>query len=124
LLAAQHVRFNRLQKDSDMKSMKIVVATMIAAIALPALAQISSTHRIDERQREQRQQIDEGVRSGQLNSREASVLRNQQAKIRQMERQAMADGVMSNKEKAKIEYYQDKESLRIAKQTHNLHTAN
>ena len=106
-----------------MKTLKNLSAAMIAAFAFPAFAQIASTQRIDQRQQEQQQRIDQGVRSGDITSKEAAHLRKQQAKIRQMERQAMADGRMSIKEKARIEFAQNKESLRIAKQKHNLHTA-
>ena len=106
-----------------MKTMKNLSVAMIAAFAFPAFAQIAGTPRIDERQQEQQQRIDQGVRSGDITKKEAAHLRKQQAKIRQMERRAMADGRMSIKEKAQIELAQDKESLRIAKQKHNLHTA-
>ena len=106
-----------------MKFMKNLCAAMIAAFAFPAFAQIASTPRIDERQQEQQQRIDQGARSGDITKKEAAHLRKQQAKIRQMERRAMADGRMSVKEKAQIELAQNKESLRIAKQKHNLHTA-
>lgn len=106
-----------------MKSMTFVAAALFATLSLPAFAEVSSTPRIDQRQQEQQQRIDQGVRSGDITSKEAAHLRKQQAKIRQMERQAMADGRMSAKEKAQIELAQNKESLRIAKQKHNPHTA-
>ena len=106
-----------------MKSTKILAAAVIAAFAFPVFAQTASTPRIDERQQHQQQRIDEGVRSGALNKKEQAALRKHQAKIRAMERRAMADGKMTATEKARIELAQNQESLRISKQKHNLHTA-
>jgi hypothetical protein len=101
----------------------MLAAALIALFALPALAQVASTPRIDERQAEQQRRIEEGIRSGQINRKEAAHLRRQQARIQRMENQAMADGRMSRAERIRIEHAQNKESLRIAKQKHNLHTA-
>ena len=69
------------------------------------------------------ERIEEGVRSGAITRKEAAHLRRQQARIQRMENQAMADGRMSRRERIRIEHAQNKESLRIAKQSHNLHTA-
>ena len=106
-----------------MKRTTILASAVIAAIALPVFAQVASTPRIDERQAEQQRRIEEGIRSGQINRKEAAHLRRQQARIQRMENQAMADGRMSRAERVRIEHAQNKESLRIAKQKHNLHTA-
>ena len=106
-----------------MTSTPILAAALVAAFALPVFAQVASTPRIDQRQAEQQRRIEAGIRSGQINRKEAAHLRRQQARIQQMENQAMADGRMSRPERIRIEHAQNKESLRIAKQKHNLHSA-
>ncbi len=102
-----------------MKNMKFVTAMAIAAFAFPALAQTTGTPRIDQRQANQQQRIDEGVKSGQLNKKEAARLEKGQKRIQKMENKAMADGKMTKKERAAIEKAQDRESRRIAREKHD-----
>jgi len=106
-----------------MKSMKFVTAAVFFALALPAFAQTTSTPRIDQRQKQQQQRIDQGVKSGELNKKEAARLEKGQARIQKMENKAMADGKMSAKERAKIEKAQDRESRRIFREKHDKQTA-
>ena len=106
-----------------MKSMKFVTATFIAAFAFPALAQTTSTPRIDQRQQNQQQRIDQGVKSGQLNQKEAARLQKGQARVQKMEDKAVADGKVTAKERRKIERAQDKQSRKIAREKHDKQTA-
>jgi Tfp pilus assembly protein FimT len=106
-----------------MKSMKFVTAAVIATFAFPVFAQTTSTPRIDQRQKEQQQRIDQGVKSGQLNRKEAARLEKGQERIQKMENKAMADGKVSAKERAKIEKAQDRESKRIFREKHDKQTA-
>ena len=99
--------------------MKFVTAAVIAAFALPAFSQTTSTPRIDQRQKQQQQRIDQGVKSGELNRKEAERLQKGQARIQKMENKAMADGKMTPKERAKIEKAQDRESKRIFREKHD-----
>ena len=95
-----------------MKNMKFVTAAAIAAFAFPVFAQTTSTPRIDQ-----------GVKSGQLNKKEAARLEKGQERIQKMENKAMADGKMTKKERAAIEKAQDRESRRIAREKHDKQTA-
>ncbi len=99
----------------------IIAAAVITACALPglSLAQTTSTPRIDQRQENQQKRIDQGVKSGELNEKEARRLEKGQAKVQKMENKAMADGTMTNKEKARIEKAQDKQSKKINRETHD-----
>ena len=110
-----------------MKSVKLVTAAVVAALAFPVIAQTQpqtkSTARIDQRQANQQQRIDQGVKSGQLNKKEAARLEKGQERIQKMENKAMADGKMTAKERAKIEKAQDRESKRIAREKHDKQTA-
>ena len=99
--------------------MKFVTAAVIAALALPAFAQTSSTPRIDQRQKNQQQRIDQGVKSGELNRKEAARLQKGQDRIQKMENKAAADGKVTAKERAKIEKAQDRESKRIFREKHD-----
>ena len=105
-------------------------STMIALIiaALPGIAfaqstDTKSTPRIDKRQAEQQQRIDQGVKSGQLTGKEAARLEKGQDRIQKMENKAMADGKMTKKERAKIEKAQDRESKKIYREKHDKQTA-
>ena len=99
----------------------IIAAVVIAAFALPgfALAQTTSTPRIDKRQEKQDQRIEQGVKSGELNKKEAARLEKGQERVQKMEDKAVADGKVTKKEKARIEHAQDVESKRIARQKHD-----
>jgi len=99
----------------------IIAAVVIAAFALPgvALAQTKSTPRIDQRQEKQEQRIEQGVKSGALNKKEAARLEKGQDRVQKMEDKAMTDGKVTRKEKARIEHAQDVESKRIARQKHD-----
>jgi Tfp pilus assembly protein FimT len=99
--------------------MKFVTAAVIAALALPVFAQTTSTPRIDQRQKNQQQRIDQGVKSGELNRKEAARLQKGQDRIQKMENKAAADGKVTAKERAKIEKAQDKESKRIFREKHD-----
>ncbi|MBA2486373.1 MAG: hypothetical protein H0V35_09800, partial [Nitrospira sp.] len=79
----------------------------------------ANTPKIDQRQTNQEQRIDQGIASGQLNQREANRLSNQQEHINKMEDKAKSDGVVTKKERSKIAKSQDRASHRIARQKHD-----
>ncbi len=106
-----------------MKTMKLLAAAAIAARALPALAQTTSTPRIDQRQANQERRIEQGEKSGALNKKEAARLEKGQARIQKMENKATADGKVTAKERARIEKAQNRESRRIFREKHDKQTA-
>jgi hypothetical protein len=106
-----------------MKSMNIVTAAMIAAFAIPALAQTAGTPRIDQRQLNQQQRIDQGAQSGQLNQKEAARLEKGQTHVQNVENKVTADGTVTNKERLRVEKAQDRQSRRIARQKHDRQVA-
>ena len=103
-----------------MKNVKFVTTAALIAMfslsALPALAQTTSTPRIDQRQANQQKRIDAGTKSGQLTPQEAARLQKGQTRVQKAEDKAMADGKMTAKERARIEKMQDRESKRIARE--------
>jgi uncharacterized membrane protein YebE (DUF533 family) len=102
-----------------MKLKSIVAALCVTALSLPALAQTASTPRIDQRQANQQQRIDQGVQSGALTQQEAARLQHGQEHVQNLENKATADGKVTAKERARIEHAQDVQSRRVYRQKHD-----
>lgn len=101
-----------------MKSRSILTLAVLAAIALPALAQ-TATPRIDQRQANQQQRIDQGVASGQLTGKEAARLEKGQERVQKMEDKAKADGKVTPTERARLQKAENVQSRHIAKEKHD-----
>lgn len=97
--------------------------TLIAAVALVApllaSAQTASTPRIDQRQASQDARIQQGGQSGALTQREAVKLERGQQHVQNVENRVAADGVVTGKEKARVEHAQDQQSKRIYREKHD-----
>jgi hypothetical protein len=102
-----------------MKSVKFVTFAAIAAFALPALAQTSSTKRVDQRQANQEQRIEQGEKSGALTPREVRGLERGQNRVQRIEGRAAADGKVTAKERRRLERAQDAQSRRIYREKHD-----
>lgn len=115
---------------------QFAVASLLAALAAPVFAQTATpatpatpavapaknpaaTPGIDQRQANQQQRIDQGVKSGQLTPREAARLEKGQDRIQKMEDKAKADGKVTAKERARIQHAQDVESRKIFREKHD-----
>ena len=105
-----------------MKTIKFLAIAALAASTLPVFAQTTSTPRIDQRQANQAQRIEQGKKSGALTSKEAARLEKGQARVQKAEDKAVADGKVTKKERRKIEHAQDVQSRRIYKQKHDKQT--
>ncbi len=77
-----------------------------------------------ERNVDQQQRIEQGLKSGQLSTGEAARLESGQARIDRMESNALKDGNLSPAEKARIQRAQNQESRRIYADKHNGITGN
>ena len=100
----------------------IIVAAAIAAVPALSHAQTqnpAATPGIDKRQEMQQKRIDQGVKSGELNQKEAARLERRQERIQNMEDKARADGTVTRKERGRIHHAQDQESKRIYRQKHD-----
>jgi Tfp pilus assembly protein FimT len=102
---------------------RLIVASVIAMFAAPAMAQTASTPRIDQRQQNQERRIEQGEKSGALNAREAARLERGQTRVQKMEDKAAADGKVTVKERRVIERAQNRQSRRIYRQKHDRQTA-
>lgn len=100
-----------------------LVAVAMALLPGLALAQTTSGAaagaRIDQRQANQQQRINQGVQSGELNAREAARLQRGQAHVQSIENRAKADGKITAQEAHRIERAQDRQSARIYTQKHD-----
>ena len=103
-----------------MRTYQLALAAVFSGVlASAAMAQTTSTERIDQRQANQQQRIDAGIKSGDLNKAEARRLERGQERVQKMEDKAMADGKVTKGEARKIEAAQDVQSGRIARQRHD-----
>lgn len=100
--------------------MKMIKTVAVLAIALPTLAFAqANSPRVDQRQANQEQRIDQGVASGSLTQREANRLERGQQHVDNMENRAKADGVVTRGERARLHQAQDAQSARIYRQKHD-----
>ncbi|MEW6513145.1 MAG: hypothetical protein AB1443_03990 [Pseudomonadota bacterium] len=100
---------------------RLLIAAAITAFTVPAFAQ-TYTPGIDQRQMNQEQRIDQGIASGQLNPREANRLERGQQRVDNMENRAKSDGVVTARERARLQHAQNVESKRIYRQKHDRQT--
>lgn len=114
-----------------MKLIHTLAATaLVAILATPAFAQDASVNANltagSETQRDVNQQdrIENGLKSGELNSREASKLEAGEARIDRQEARDMKDGTLSASEKARLQREQNAESKAIYNQKHDAQTGN
>ncbi|UCV29342.1 hypothetical protein [Ferribacterium limneticum] len=100
--------------------MKTIKALAAIAIVLPTLAFAqANTPRVDQRQANQEQRIDQGVASGSLTQREANRMERGQQHVDNMENRAKSDGVVTRQERARLHQAQDVQSKRIYRQKHD-----
>ncbi len=100
--------------------MKIIKTLAALSLVLPALAFAqANTPRIDQRQANQEQRIDQGIASGSLTPREANRLDRGQQHVDNMENRAKADGVVTRGERARLNQAQNVQSRRIYAQKHD-----
>jgi hypothetical protein len=101
------------------KTALLLALTMTSGITLAQSAGTTSTARIDQRQANQQQRIDRGVKSGALTRKEAARLQEGQQRIDRMEKKAMADGKITLSERRRIERAQDAQSRKIYREKHD-----
>lgn len=83
-----------------MKSILLAIG-MVAAFSFAASAQ-SNTPLVDDREKNQKQRIVDGVKDGELGIKETAKLLKQQAEIRKFERKAKADGTVTFGERVRL----------------------
>jgi len=74
---------------------------------------------VKERQENQQKRIAEGVKDGELTAKETRNLEGREVKIQHDKREAKADGVVTNRERAKLHREQNRSSRAIYRQKHD-----
>ncbi len=106
---------------------KMLKTLMIAAGLLGAglaSAQTAAVSQDVQRNVNQEQRIENGLKSGSLSTREAASLERQTARVDHMEAHALANGSVSPREQASIQRAENNVSRDIAHDTHNGITGN
>ena len=102
-----------------MKTTHALLTALALALPLLASAQTTSTPRIDQRQLNQENRIQQGVQSGSLTQKEAANLEKGQTHVQNMENKALSDGKITQKEAQRINETQNKQSRKIEQQKHD-----
>ena len=99
----------------------ILTMVFVLGLSVASMAQ-NSTPRVDRRERRQQTRIRRGVRSGQLNKREARRLEHQEARTERQEAAAKADGKVTRRERRHLNRRENRTSRRIYRQKHDAQT--
>jgi hypothetical protein len=107
--------------------MKRILSTTLAiaiaaAISASAMAQTNASE--VQRNVNQQTRIEEGLKSGELNTREAARLEKQESKVNRDEARALKDGKLTAAEKAKLQAEQNKVSQDIYREKHDAQKGN
>ncbi|MFO0681399.1 MAG: hypothetical protein U0234_05075 [Sandaracinus sp.] len=85
------------------------------ALTLPSLAAAQATvatptgqTATEQRQRDQETRFQQAITQGRIDAREAAVLTQQMQRIQQYQERAYADGVLTLREQARLERFQDR----------------
>lgn len=105
------------------------IHALIAAVALTAggiaFAQTPdpATPKLDKRAANQKQRVDKGVASGQLNAKETTRLEARESRLAANEAAAKADGKVTRAERVKLQREANRNSAAIHRQKHDKQTA-
>lgn len=96
-----------------------IAALSLAVLSSAAVAHDGRTDRIDQRQENQQRRIEHGLRSGEITRGEYHRLQAEQARIRDLERQAKRDGHVDRYEAYRIREAQRDASRHIWQEKHD-----
>src|SRR3569832_2381559 len=102
-----------------MKTAKLL-PVLLALLGSAAFAQ-SAPNEV-QRDVNQQQRIESGLKSGQLNTREAAKLEHEEARIKHTQNKAMRDGQLSDAEKQRIQHKQNKNNNKNKTKKHKTQT--
>jgi hypothetical protein len=107
-----------------MKIQTLILTAVIstgAALSGSAFA-ATATPKLDKREANQQQRIDQGVASGQLTPRETARLEKRAARLETNEQRAKADGVVTPAERRRLQREANRNSRKIHRQKHDAQT--
>jgi len=98
---------------------KTVIMLAVMAVIELGFADVSIAGRIGKRQIRQNKQIHQGVKSGELTVHETNLLMLEQHRIQRTKKRALIDGILTPKERLRMEIMQDKTNRHIYRLKHN-----
>ena len=99
--------------------MKLTYAALAVGALLSTSAMAQNTQDVIQRDVNQEKRIEQGLKSGELNTKEAAKLEREESRVDKMESKALSDGKLSNAEKHRIEREQNRVSKDIAREKHD-----
>lgn len=102
-----------------MKNRRVLIQSLIFSLALSFVTALAFAGEVKNREENQQDRIDQGVKSGELTPQEAANLEKAEAKIEKDRQTALADGKLTPKEKVKLDREQNKLSHKIFVKKHN-----
>lgn len=99
-------------------------ALVLCTMAAGAHAAGPRTDEVVDRNVNQQERIEQGLQSGELNTREAGRLERQEARIDRTEARDLKDGKLSPAEQARINQMQNRTSRNVYRQKHDAQTGN
>ena len=100
------------------------IAAGLAACTIAAAASAQNTADVVQRDVNQQNRIEQGLKSGQLTTKEAGKLEREESHIDKMEANALKDGKMTKAEKRRIERAENQASKDIYREKHDAQTGN
>lgn len=94
-------------------------AILIALVLGATSVATAGTPVVNQRQANQEHRIVQGVRSGELTLRETRTLTHQQGRIAAHEAHVKSDGVVTARERVRLDAHQDRASQTIYRTKHN-----
>ena len=95
------------------------IAVLITLVFAGSAFAQTATPNIDKRQANQEKRIEQGVKSGELTTKEANRLEKRDAKLQSDKEKAKADGVVTKQERAKLQHEANRDSKAIYRQKHD-----
>ena len=106
-----------------MKKFSAVVLTLAGVLAVVGASQADANRTrdpgVNQRQHNQRERIQQGVKSGELTRRETGRLAEEQRDVRQLERAYKSDGTLTGAERRDLQHEQNQASHDIYRQKHD-----
>jgi len=110
---------NPLRKSSFPSSSSLLFSLVFLAAAGTAAAQSDSTPNLDKREVRQQERITQGMKSGALTPAETANLQAREAKLNADEAKAKSDGVVTKKERSRLQGEANRDSAAIYRKKHN-----
>jgi hypothetical protein len=109
-------------KGMMLKTAKLIPALLTALLAAPVFAQSVATD--VQRDVNQQQRIENGLKSGQLTTREAAKLEHQESRVDRAQANALKDGTVTDAEKTRIRNMQNQVSRDVYAEKHDAQIGN